>query len=391
VTLFLCGDVMTGRGIDQILRHPSGSRIFEPYVQDSREYVELAEWRNGPIAQPVSDTYVWGDVLGELERVNPDARIINLETSITVSDDYWRGKGINYRMHPENVCCLTVARIDVCGLANNHVLDYGYAGLVETVETLARAGVKTAGAGRNVAEARAPAVARLADGARVLVFAFGTDSSGIPSNWAAREERAGVDLLPNLSETTAAGICERVRQVKGARDLVVASIHWGTNWGYDVPPDHVRFAHWLVDGGVDIVHGHSSHHSRPIEVYRERLILYGCGDFINDYEGIEGYEQYRGDLVLMYFATLSPVTGELKALRMTPMHIRKMRLNRASDADSRWIRETLERVSAPYGSHVDLMPNGILALRWAAQRADSPDGVPSRPKRLGLTPPAAAD
>ena len=73
----------------------------------------------------------------------------------------------------------------------------------------------------------------------------------------------------------------------------------------------MRFAHWLVDGGVDIVHGHSSHHPRPIEVYRDRLILYGCGDFIDDYEGIEGYEQYRDDLVLMYFATLSPATGEL--------------------------------------------------------------------------------
>lgn len=364
MTLFVCGDVMTGRGVDQILPRPSGPRIFEPYVQDAREYVALAEARNGPIARPVAGAYVWGDALAELDRVAPDARIVNLETSITVSDDYWMGKGINYRMHPDNVECLTAARLDACALANNHVLDYGYAGLAETLGALTRAGLKAAGAGRNAAEARAAAVVPVGGGARAIVFAFGTETSGIPPSWGAREDRPGIDLLPDLSETTAAGIVERAQHARGQRDLVVASIHWGTNWGYEVPGDHVRFAHWLVDGGVDIVHGHSSHHPRPIEVYRNRLILYGCGDFLNDYEGIEGYEWYRDDLVLMYFATLSPTTGELTALHMTPMQIRKLRLNKTSDADSRWLRDTLARVSAPYGSQVDLLSGGTLALRW---------------------------
>lgn len=364
MTLFLCGDVMTGRGVDQILPHPSGRQIFEPYVEDARDYVELAESRNGPISRPVTASYIWGDALAELERVGPDARIINLETSMTVSDDYWKGKGINYRMHPKNVECLTAARIDVCGLANNHVLDYGYAGLAETLDTLTRAGLKTAGAGRSLAEAQAPAVVPCASGGRVLVFAFGTETSGIPPNWAARENRAGVDLLPELSEATAAGIVERLPRVRGQRDVVVASIHWGSNWGYEVPCDEVRFAHLLIDGGVDIVHGHSSHHPRPIEVYRDRLILYGCGDLINDYEGIEGYEQYRDDLVLMYFVTLCPDSKELSALHMTPMQISKMRLNKTSQADLQWLRDSLDRVSASYGSHVDLTIDGILTLRW---------------------------
>jgi poly-gamma-glutamate synthesis protein (capsule biosynthesis protein) len=363
VTLFLSGDVMTGRGIDQILPHPGGHQIFEPYVQDAREYVALAEARNGPIAKPVTASYVWGDALPELAQRAPEVRIINLETSVTASDDYWRGKGINYRMHPENVACLTVARVDVCTLANNHVLDYGYAGLAETLETLTRAGVKAAGAGCNLAEAQTPAIVMLAGGIRVLVFAFGTDTSGIPSDWAARDNRPGVALLPDLSEATARRIADRVRQLRGPSDLVVASIHWGGNWGYDVPRAYVQFAHWLVESGVDIVHGHSSHHPRPIEVYRNRLILYGCGDFIDDYEGIEGHEKYRGDLVLMYFATLSGATRELSALQMTPMQIRKMTLNKPSGADAAWLRDTLERVSAPYGSHIDLTPAGTLRLR----------------------------
>jgi poly-gamma-glutamate synthesis protein (capsule biosynthesis protein) len=366
LTLFLCGDVMTGRGIDQILAHPSSRRIFEPFVQDAREYVELAESHSGPIASPVSGSYIWGDALAELERIGPDARIINLETSITVSDDYWRGKGINYRMHPANIGCLTAARIDVCGLANNHVVDYGYAGLAETLEALKRAGMRTAGAGRSLAEAQAPAVVPLAGGARAMVFAFGAESSGIPPGWAAGDARAGVNLLPDLSEDTAASIVERVRTARSPRDVVVASIHWGSNWGYDVPPDQVRFAHRLVDGGVDVVHGHSSHHPRPIEVYGNRLILYGCGDFIDDYEGIEGFEAYRDDLVLLYFASLSSSSRELAALQMIPMQIRQMRLNRTSRADLQWLGDTLDRISTPYGCHVDPTSEGALMARWRA-------------------------
>ena len=364
MTLFLCGDVMTGRGVDQILPHPSGPQIFEPYVKDAREYVALAEAHNGPISRPVNGAYIWGDALSELARAAPDVRIINLETSVTGSDDYWRGKGINYRMDPENIACLTAARVDVCGLANNHVLDYGYAGLTETLESLARSGLKAAGAGRTLAEAQTPAIVTLANGTRVIVFAFGTETSGIPLNWAARDDRPGVDLLADLSEATARRIVDRMRLVRGPRDLLAVSIHWGGNWGYDAPSAHVRFAHWLIDGGIDIVHGHSSHHPRPIEVYRDRLILYGCGDFIDDYEGIEGYEQYRGDLVLMYFATLSPATGELTALQMTPLQIRRMTLSRPSHADAGWLRDTLELVSASYGTHVELSADGTLSLRW---------------------------
>lgn len=364
MTLFLCGDVMTGRGVDQILPHPSAPKIFEPYTKDAREYVTLAESRNGPVAKPVSASYIWGDALSELERVKPDAAIVNLETSVTRSDDRWRAKDIHYRMHPENVDCLTAARIDVCGLANNHVLDFGCGGLVETLDTLRAAGLRTAGAGHNLGEARAPAIVSLSTGSRLLVFAFGTGSSGICPGWAARDDRPGIDVLADLSETTAAGVVDRVRRARGPRDLVVASVHWGTNWGYDVPPDHVRFARWLVDGGVDVVHGHSSHHPRPIEVYKNRLIMYGCGDFIDDYEGIEGYAEYRDDLVLMYFATLSATTGELMGLDMTPMQIRRLSLHRSAAPDARWLRDTLARACDPFESRVDLQPNGTLALRW---------------------------
>jgi hypothetical protein len=147
LTLFLCGDVMTGRGIAQVLPHPSDPRLYEPSVASATRYVELAERANGPIVRPVDFAYVWGDALDELERAHPDARIIDLETSVTTSDQRW-DKGIHYRMHPANVPCLTAARIDCCVLSNNHVLDWGYAGLVETIETLRRAGLRRSAAAR---------------------------------------------------------------------------------------------------------------------------------------------------------------------------------------------------------------------------------------------------
>ena len=134
---------MTGRGIDQILPHPSDRAIHEPWMKSAVDYVALAEQANGPIARPVAFSYIWGDALAELARVAPQARIINLETAVTTSDD-WLDKGINYRMNPQNLGCLSVAGIDCCALANNHVLDWGQAGLIETLTSLHAGGIKTA-------------------------------------------------------------------------------------------------------------------------------------------------------------------------------------------------------------------------------------------------------
>ena len=99
-----------------------------------------------------------------------------------------RGKRIHYRMHPGNVACLTAAKIDCCVLANNHAMDWGRGGLAETLGILRQAGMHTAGAGRDAAEAASPAVIGFPGGGRVLVFAFGSKSAGVPANWAAAQE-----------------------------------------------------------------------------------------------------------------------------------------------------------------------------------------------------------
>ena len=361
ITLFLAGDVMTGRGVDQIFAHPSSPELHESFVTDAREYVRLAEQVSGPIPRGVASDYIWGDAIAEWERMAPAARIVNLETSITRSDAYEQ-KGINYRMHPENVGCLASARLDVCVLANNHVLDYGHEGLDETLQTLGLAKIQAVGAGRNRDDAARPVVHALSGGQHLIVGACAHESSGVPDHWAALTREAGVHLLPDLTNETAAGVAAGLARHKLPGDIAVLSIHWGGNWGYKVPRQHINFAHRLVEHGVDIVYGHSSHHVRPIEIYRDRLILYGCGDFIDDYEGISGHEQYRDDLVLMYFPSLSSQTGQVLGLEMTALQIRHIRLNRASADDTRWICDTMNRIGRAFATKVVLTERGT--LRW---------------------------
>jgi poly-gamma-glutamate synthesis protein (capsule biosynthesis protein) len=364
VTMFLCGDVMLGRGIDQILPHPGDPTLREEFVRNARGYVELAEAVNGPIPRPVDFSWPWGDALQVLEEAAPDVRVVNLETTITQSDEFAPRKAVHYRMHPANLPCLTVARPDACVLANNHVLDFGYRGLEETLDVLAGAGLRAVGAGRDASQARQPAVVAVDGGGAVLVFSLGMASSGIPAGWAATQDRPGVDFAPEPSDARAAELVCRVQRAKRPGDVVVASIHWGSNWGYHVSDQQIRFAHRLIDGGVDVVHGHSSHHPRPIEVYRDKLILYGCGDLIDDYEGIAGYQEYRDDLRLLYLVSVDPDTGKLVGLRMVPLQARRLRLRHASRDDAAWLREVLDRPASGHGS---------TSTRTARSRCDQPE------------------
>ena len=364
VTLFLAGDVMTGRGIDQVLPFPADPQIHETFVKSASDYVKLAERANGAIQRPVGFEYIWGDALTELKRRKPDARIINLETALTQS--LWpEPKGINYKMNPANLGAITAAGIDCCVLANNHVLDWGYAGLLDTLSALEQAKVHYAGAGRDSSSAAAPAILEVHAKARVLVFAFGCPSAGVPPRWAARSDAPGVTIVPELSRQAAERIGEQIQSVAKPRDVVLASIHWGGNWGYEIPDEQSAFAHWLMESSnIDIVYGHSSHHAKGIEIHCGKLILYGCGDFIDDYEGITGYERFRDDLVLMYFPTIRIDDGMLVDLEMVPLQIRNMRLNRASRADAEWLASTLNREGKPLGTRVRLRTDDVLRLEW---------------------------
>ncbi len=368
ISVFLCGDVMTGRGIDQVLPHPSDPVLYEPGVRDAREYVWLAESVNGAIPRRVEPTYIWGDALDLLKKPEIDIRIVNLETSITASCDAWPDKGINYRMHPQNIPCLSAVTIDCCCLANNHVLDWGYSGLTETLQTLDSAEIAHAGAGGNSAKAASPAVLDVAGKGRTLVFALGSTTSGIPPQWRATDTSAGVNLLPDLSEDTARQVTAHLHELKRPGDVAIASIHWGSNWGYAIADEQISFAHRLVEEGFDIIHGHSSHHVRPIEIYRGCLILYGCGDFVDDYEGITGHEAFRGELKLMYLVTVSPTDGHLVEARLRPLQMRRFRLTRVSEGDARWLCDLLNTLDPPFDTRVHLDDDGSMSVVLDATR-----------------------
>ena len=366
--LFLCGDVMTGRGIDQALPHPVNPVLHEPYIRDPRAYVDLAEAASGPIPRPVTFDYIWGEALQELEQADVDLRIINLETAVTSAETNWAGKEIHYRMHPQNIGCLSAAGINACALANNHILDWGYDGLSETLQTLNAADIAHAGAGNNVNEAAAPAVLNVAGKGRVLFFSFGSTTSGVFEEWRATTTRPGINLLDDLSEATATRIANGMRQFQTPGDLLIASIHWGSNWGYEIPRKQIAFAHRLIEEGISIVHGHSSHHVRTIEVFEERLILYGCGDFLTDYEGISGYENFRGDLALIYLVNVDPQNGQLVSARLVPMQMRRFRLERVSVSDAKSVCNLLNELGKDSGTGARLEDDNRLILEWPRTR-----------------------
>jgi poly-gamma-glutamate synthesis protein (capsule biosynthesis protein) len=357
---------MTGRGIDQVMPEPLPPVLYEPWVRDAREYVRLAEQVNGAIAAPVSMAYIWGDALAEMDRLAADARIVNLETAVTRGGTPWPGKGIHYRMNPSHAGCLRAARIDACALANNHVLDWGAQGLDDTLATLHAAGVLTAGAGADLPQAQAPAVLALPGGSRLLLFALATPTCGVPHGWDAQPQRSGIALLPRLDEDAAQRLADRVRVHRRAGDLVVISLHWGENWVDQVPVQQQWFAHRLIElGAADVVHGHSSHHPLPIEVHAGKLVLYGCGDLVNDYEGIPPHGRQRSDLGCLYGVTLDRADGRLAGLEVVPLQLRRFQLKHPPPALREWLYRRLGEACQAMGTRIQANGQpGHWHLRW---------------------------
>jgi poly-gamma-glutamate synthesis protein (capsule biosynthesis protein) len=181
-------------------------------------------------------------------------------------------------------------------------------------------------------------------------------------DWAATPEKPGVNMVESLSDETAHRVADEVHTYKQPGDIALVSIHWGGNWGYEVPLAQTLFAHQLIDEGIDVIHGHSSHHAKAIEVYKGHLILYGCGDFVTDYEGITGYEEFRGDLSVMYLPTLEAMSGRLLELKIVVLQSYRFRLNRASTADVHWLVDLLNRISAGFGTRFDHLEGCRLSM-----------------------------
>ncbi|CAI7872327.1 unnamed protein product, partial [Closterium sp. NIES-54] len=146
-------------------------------------------------AADTSAGYVWDGWLPLLRAA--DCRIANLETSVTCHRDKWPNQAFNFRMHPVNIDALTVAGINFCSLANNHVLDFQAQGMRETMESLTRVGIRFAGCGRNLAEASAPAFITLPAGNSSLppIQLALFSAADHFKYWAATEDSPGIHLI----------------------------------------------------------------------------------------------------------------------------------------------------------------------------------------------------
>jgi len=248
LTLSMVGDVMLGRLVNDLLRE-------------------------------VPPEYPWGDTMAMLRE--GDWRFCNLECVISDRGVPWSRteKAFHFRSNARNVAVLQAASIDAVSVANNHILDFEVEAMLDTLEILDRAGIRHAGAGRDLAAATAAAVSTVKD-VRIGLIAF-TDNQ---PEWEAGPEREGVFYAPvDARDERAQLLTSVVRDAAARTDLLVVSAHWGPNWGYDPPFRQAGFARMLIDAGADVVFGHSGHVFRGIEFYQRRPIIYCAGNFIDDY------------------------------------------------------------------------------------------------------------
>ncbi|ACM56656.1 CapA family protein [Halorubrum lacusprofundi] len=291
---------------------------------------------------------VWGSTLSRLQEL--DGLVGNLECCVSDRGTRWPNKGYYFRAAPAfAVPALEAAGASFVSLANNHVLDYREPALRDTASHLTDAGIAHAGAGTNRESALEPAVFEADD---LTVAAFGlTDQSEEFAAGASEPGTAFATLDPAVSPTRS--LVEEIldRAETHDPDLVVASLHWGPNWETEPRAVHERFGRWLVDQGVDVVHGHSAHVLQGVEVYRGRPIIYDAGDFVDDYvdyidrEGVHNKRSALFELVVR--------DGDLDELVVEPTAIVDEAATLADDNIAEWVRDTLVERSEAFGTEVE--------------------------------------
>jgi poly-gamma-glutamate synthesis protein (capsule biosynthesis protein) len=320
------GDLMLGRGVSRALRgHPP-------------------EW-------------FWGDVLPVLRRA--DAIFANLESPITASAEQWRHgwKMFHFRADPAALRILECARIGFVCLANNHIMDFGERGLLDTLQALDAAGIRHAGAGRNAAEATAPAVVDVSGpqaGAALKVGVIAaTDNMRA---FSAAVDRPGTNYIEMTAEpANLYWISRSAEELRRAgAGLIVLSLHWGPNMRLSPTRAFRHLARAAIECGVDVVHGHSAHVVQAVERHRDGVILYDAGNFIDDYWKFPFRKTYWSFIFLLDIEENRP-----KRLRLVPVHIHASPLGVASGETARAIKERMKSLCAPFGTPLVDTPEGL--------------------------------
>lgn len=291
---------------------------------------------------------VWGNLFDELTAL--DGLFINLECCISARGEQWTRtyRPFHFRADPEwAIPALTAAGVDWASLANNHLLDYGEVALLDTLDHLDDAGIARAGAGRNIDEATTPSLVTIGD-LTVSLIAF-TDNT---PEFSADQDTPGTAHIEIDTEdrTTRQVVRESLDAATGHDpDLLIASLHWGPNMVEAPPAEFEEFARWLIDNGVDIIHGHSAHIFQGIEVYENRPILYDTGDFVDDY-AVD--DDLRNDRSFLFEFTVTP-TGMIQSLTLHPIEIFDFSVHAAEDDAAEWSRDRMRALSAPYGTEFE--------------------------------------
>lgn len=291
--------------------------------------------------------WVWGDLLPLIRQM--DIRLINLETALTYSEEIVP-KVFNFKTDPSKVTVLKKAAIDVVNLANNHILDYSTSGLFETLKTLRQAKIAYVGAGATLEEASCPVILTK-KGIRIGVLGFTDNEPG----WAAGKDKPGIRYLRVGDQV---GILKDLESLRPQVDVLIATLHWGPNRREKPTQSFIDFAHFLVDHGVDILHGHSAHIFQGVEVYRNKLILYDTGDFVDDYYVDP---DLRNDRTFFYIVELSQ-KGLLR-LQLIPALISDFQVNHAKGEEKEAILKRMKVLSKERGTELR-EKDGILVYEF---------------------------
>ena len=201
-----------------------------------------------------------------------DIMCLNNEFTYSTGGSPLPGKLYTFRANPERVIILQELGVDIVKLANNHVYDYGKQALLDTFDTLEAAGISYMGAGRNLEEAMEPVYMEL-DG-KTVAFVAASRAEKNKMTPQATETEPGI---LRCYDTTL--FLETIAKAREHADFVLAYVHWGTEYSYDLEEVQLTTGKEYLDAGADVVIGAHSHCLQGMEYYEEKPIIYSLGNF----------------------------------------------------------------------------------------------------------------
>jgi poly-gamma-glutamate capsule biosynthesis protein CapA/YwtB (metallophosphatase superfamily) len=274
-------------------------------------------------------TYVWGDTIDIIKRA--DFSLINLECPVSSKGKEWNKtfKVFHFRANLDAIQVLNSASIDYVSLANNHILDYDIEALLDTLDILDKNNISHSGAGRNLKEAMKPAIIEKKlkpKPSNNHDSYYNVDNEEVNNNdskntiriglisltdnepeWEAKYDQAGINYIPTALDPDRYyyRLQNYIENAKKQSDLVIVSSHVGPHFRETPSMKYVNFAHKIIDFGADIYWGHSNHMPQGIELYKHndsnKIILYDCGDFIDDYAIDSNYRNDLSFIFLLHF------------------------------------------------------------------------------------------